>query len=506
MSDLKQKILDIKEKGEDISLLYVEDNENLRENMKELLERVVPKYFLAEDGQQGLELYKKHKPKILMTDINMPNMSGFEMIQRIKKMNPFMKMIVVSAHNDTDHLMQAIKFGVFRYITKPTKLAELVDALHETVLMIEEEEENILFETQLKDIFNYQNHLVMMLDKQKPTLVNQRFLDFFKKDNLEEFMEEHESLDDLLLEHKEFLYSNDEVSWFDKALEGEGKLFHTKLLDADNKTRHMIMKLRTIPEKDNHTIISFDDITDLDLMKLFDKDAAKNDQLQGNRDSVIQMMKIVFENKAEVKIYNFYKGLSIINKAVLIKATNEELVIKTTFSQLKIINATKQMIISSDIFPSVVLCKKVKKVDFDLQTVTFSEVQFVTKSGFNRKDLRLEIESDATISLFYHETKYPREIKIMDLSRRSIKIEITTLPTGMTVDEMVKISLILPTGQQPLLITTEANIFRLDETINKFQLVLNFELVTNFEEKLKEYLYHRQLALIREFKTMGASA
>lgn len=502
---MKEKLEDIRIRGEKYSLLYVEDNEGLRNSMAELLSRVFPNYELAEDGADGLEHFKQTKHKIVVTDLVMPNMDGYSMLEHMKLIDPFIKILVVSAHNDSENLMRAINMGVFRYIPKPVKLAKLVDALHDTVMALEQEEEHILFESQIQDVFNYQTSLVAMFKEGELKLVNQRYLDFFGKDSIEELDKKEEDIDQLFLEHKEFLYSTPEQKWFDVALENEGKLFNVKMSNAEKEARHMIMKLRRIPERDQHVIISLDDVTELNLMSLFDKESADHDKMEADHGAVIKMMKVVYDNAAELKLHNFYKGLTIIHSAVLVKVTEEEVILKTSFSQLKIIEIAKHMTISSEVFPADVVCHKVNSVDFDMQTVSFSKMQFMQRTATDRELLRLEPEPKHTISLFYHDTKFFGDILIVDISLRSIKAQLNALPAGLKEGETVKISLVLPTGQQPLNITTEAEVYRVEETTHQFYLVLLFELSPAFKERLNEYMYHRQLALIREFKALGSS-
>jgi len=70
---------------ENMRVLYVEDNEDIREELAETLEFDVKELFIAENGEEGLEKFKKYKPDIVITDIKMPKMDGLKMSVEIKK-------------------------------------------------------------------------------------------------------------------------------------------------------------------------------------------------------------------------------------------------------------------------------------------------------------------------------------------------------------------------------------------------------------------------------------
>ena len=67
-----------------ITVLYVEDDIEIREELESFFSFRVKELFVAENGSEGLELYKKHQPDIVVTDINMPLMNGIEMLKHIR--------------------------------------------------------------------------------------------------------------------------------------------------------------------------------------------------------------------------------------------------------------------------------------------------------------------------------------------------------------------------------------------------------------------------------------
>ncbi|PHR58547.1 MAG: response regulator receiver protein [Arcobacter sp.] len=499
MSDI---LKELKKFAVDYTLLYIEDNAGLRINVEKLLSKFFSNVFTAENGREGLDMFKKHQPDIIITDINMPEMNGLDMAEKIKSIIPSSKIIIMSAHEEKEYLHQAIDAGIFRYLNKPAKTNILVKALYDTILVIQKEEDNLLLQVQLQDIFNYQNNIIIMLKDKKPTLVNHRFLDFFDVDNIDNFLEKKDAFDSLLLEHDEFLYTTQANTWYKQACKTPGKLYHTKIKNSAGEARHLILKARKIPNKDNYFVLSFDDITELNLMKLFDKSSANDDKINEDTESVLKLMKVVHDNSAEIKVHNFYRGLTITNPAVLTKVSDKETVLKTSNSQLKVVQLVKNTVLSSEIFPTPVLIKSIKKVDFEKQTISFSKMQFLSRSATDRKYIRLEPEKDTRISLFYQERKFTAECSILDISLVSIKVQVSALPPGVETSVPLNVSIILPTNAQPLIINTNTRVFRIDENPKSFDLILMYELHDKTLYMLKEYMANRQMILIREFRSL----
>ena len=83
----------------------------------------------AFDGAKGLELIRKLQPDMVMTDIRMPNMDGLTMLAAIRSEFPRIQTTVLTAYRDFDYVREALKLGVFRYLLKPSSMAELEEAV-----------------------------------------------------------------------------------------------------------------------------------------------------------------------------------------------------------------------------------------------------------------------------------------------------------------------------------------------------------------------------------------
>lgn len=112
-----------------MSLLYVEDDAETREELAMMLEPWLGELHIVADGQSGLDLFMKKKPDIVVTDIQMPRLSGLAMSAEIRTINPEQSIVIVSAYNDVEYLFRAIELGIDHYITKPLNVGRLLEKL-----------------------------------------------------------------------------------------------------------------------------------------------------------------------------------------------------------------------------------------------------------------------------------------------------------------------------------------------------------------------------------------
>ena len=119
----------------DISILIAEDEKELLNSMVEYLELFFENVYRAEDGLTAYEIYKKEKPDIIISDINMPRLDGLSMIEKIRQKDLETKIIITSAHSDKEKLMQAIGLHLIKYLIKPVQS----DKLKELLLLLVDE-------------------------------------------------------------------------------------------------------------------------------------------------------------------------------------------------------------------------------------------------------------------------------------------------------------------------------------------------------------------------------
>jgi PAS domain S-box-containing protein len=111
------------------SVLFIDDDEGIRKVISIALEDAGYKMLTAADGEQGIELCKKHSPHIIITDIRMPGMDGIEVLKSIKQTDPDKEVIVVTGYGEIDYAIQALQLDASDFITKPITDAALYVAL-----------------------------------------------------------------------------------------------------------------------------------------------------------------------------------------------------------------------------------------------------------------------------------------------------------------------------------------------------------------------------------------
>ncbi|MEA3456888.1 MAG: response regulator, partial [Campylobacterota bacterium] len=119
-----------------LTILYVEDDKAMREEMTEILQDFFSHVIVAEDGRDGWEKFTNHKeafgsyPDLVLTDIRMPHLSGVEMSKKILSMEPEQIIIIHSAHSESDLLLELINMGISHFLLKPLQPQQLYQTLH----------------------------------------------------------------------------------------------------------------------------------------------------------------------------------------------------------------------------------------------------------------------------------------------------------------------------------------------------------------------------------------
>lgn len=117
--------------GNGPSILYVEDDDITRKTAVMLLQKKYPELVIhtAVNGREGLEIFRESKPDIVITDILMPVMDGIEMAKEIRAMACDVRIIVTSAGNDAENVVEAIRIERKDYLCKPIEVRKLFEVI-----------------------------------------------------------------------------------------------------------------------------------------------------------------------------------------------------------------------------------------------------------------------------------------------------------------------------------------------------------------------------------------
>jgi DNA-binding NtrC family response regulator len=107
------------------AVLIIEDEPILGKNMMNYVGRHGYEAQLAESGEQGLKQLDEFKPDVVLIDYNLPGINGLEVLDRIRKADSHVKLIMITGHGSVQVAVDAMKAGAYDYLSKPVVLSEL---------------------------------------------------------------------------------------------------------------------------------------------------------------------------------------------------------------------------------------------------------------------------------------------------------------------------------------------------------------------------------------------
>lgn len=174
---------EIKNKLKALTILYLEDEDSIRENISQTLDLIFNTTISVSNVDEAIIQYKLQKPDIILSDINMSGKNGIEFVQEIRETNKTIPVILLTAHTNTDYLIQANSLQLVNYLTKPVVFDELYNALIAaceeingiifTTKITQEMYENYSLtssEQKLFDIFIHSNNKILSVEEIKNQL------------------------------------------------------------------------------------------------------------------------------------------------------------------------------------------------------------------------------------------------------------------------------------------------------------------------------------------------
>jgi len=115
------------------TVLYVEDDVEIRSYMTEFLTRYCKKVYECDNANEGMELYETHRPDILLLDINLPGLSGIDMAALIREKDSLTRIVMSTAYTDKEFMLKAIELGLTRYLVKPVTSSDISTAFEKCI-------------------------------------------------------------------------------------------------------------------------------------------------------------------------------------------------------------------------------------------------------------------------------------------------------------------------------------------------------------------------------------
>ena len=286
-----------KEVLKNISILYVEDENDVRDFTSKILNPLLKKVFIAQDGEEGLKVFQENKDEIdlVVSDINMPKMDGLSMCDAIKKINSEIPIVITSAHNDTGFLKRAIDIGVNTYAMKPIDLYQLIESIIKAMEPIILKRQLIELNSSLKSkieqevnkiksILDAQDNIIIVTNKEEITNVNKKFLDFFGIGNFDDFISTKKNIFDFFEEEFGFI-SKEQIdkqdSWIQyiQGLQEIDRIVKIKTTLGEEKI--FTIHVDYYEQQDDYYVFSLTDITKFKEKSNILEYQASHDKLTG---------------------------------------------------------------------------------------------------------------------------------------------------------------------------------------------------------------------------------
>lgn len=373
-----QEITELKKLAGNYSILVVLNDDSILEQTLAYVQTIFIKIFQTRNAQEALELYKQKKPDIIVTGLDLGNMSGLELIQNIKKLDKFLPIIVLNKEIEKTPILELVHIGIQDLIIVPFKN----ELLH--------------------------NAIIKSLD----------WVDFmFKKNEKEKISDEY---------------------------------------------------------------------------------------------SPIEALNDMYKNNMELQLISNYKGIPIIHMGKIVEIYKDIVQIQTRKIQTKAIAFSQKTILESPFLPKDIEAHLVD-IDSSNAEVSLSNLKYIEYTPKRRKHARL-LPSDDMKLMAYKKGGAKLNVELKDISLNNLTFEIKTLPDffalGIILD--LKIAFNIPESDlayyvdKLCIINFQGKIIKMHEENAAHLVCVEFEMPKLKEDIFNQYIYQRELSIIKEFKEIAS--
>jgi len=161
------------EELKEISILCVEDEDGIREMLVSTLKYYFKDVYEAKDGNEAYELYEYYKPKIVLTDIEMKNCNGVELVKKIREKNSDTMIIMLTAYSNEEYLMELINLNINHFILKPLNSKKLNNALEKYLTKVTKPiflNEDLFLDIEKRELVYKENEKIFLRKREKDFL------------------------------------------------------------------------------------------------------------------------------------------------------------------------------------------------------------------------------------------------------------------------------------------------------------------------------------------------
>ena len=138
-------------------LLVVDDEESIREFLEIMLKKEGYEVTCSEDGLKAKDILAKRSFDMVISDLQMPNMTGIELLKHVKESYPDLVFMMITAFGSTESAVEAMKMGAYDYLTKPFKIDEVRLNIQNALRTKNLEVENKILKKELGKEYSFQS-------------------------------------------------------------------------------------------------------------------------------------------------------------------------------------------------------------------------------------------------------------------------------------------------------------------------------------------------------------
>ncbi len=276
---------------------------------------------------------------------------------------------------------------------------------------------------------------------------------------------------------------------------GVPPVFHSYIVDVNSLDLNLVVELIDNVDNKNLTQNSLSGLEHFEISSTTDK--------MENEHEILYYLEKQMLAKSEVKLLNFYKGLSINTPSRLIKIDGENVYIRQEKIQGYAMKLDGTVSIQSPHMPMDILAK-VKLIDINKKVAILSDFEALKESANSRRHIRVSSDHRMHVSISAGRNVF--SASVMDISIKSMACKVSLGKVIPELGSKVKVQFQLPSkrfeeGMVTMVLTTKLSFVL--ETNEYVKLVLDLELIEPYESYLLEYIYERQQTLIKEVKQIA---
>lgn len=247
---------------QNVKVLYVEDDKFSREKLMRILERRFSNVLVATSGDEGYRLYKQTHPHIIIADIKLDKMNSLEMIEKIRGQDDKVQIIVTTANEDSELLLQLIENNINHFILKPIDLEKFLLAIQKSVVHIELERKLEKQRELNSFLMNFQDNLIFVVENERIIEANRVFTAFTGLDSSQS--PDTSSLLKLFENEANYFFPKDPENWLEEFFIEHNGMAKVKWKSADGKVGIYLIKATVILEEKQYLFV-LTDITKLEV-------------------------------------------------------------------------------------------------------------------------------------------------------------------------------------------------------------------------------------------------